>query len=57
MLLLSLFADTSKIKESQNMDDISDEGILEIIRKTYKEFSPMFKFLLEISDEYYSKGE
>ncbi|MBR5112661.1 MAG: hypothetical protein IK097_04455, partial [Clostridia bacterium] len=45
------------IKESGNVDDLADDGILDIIRKTYKEYSPMFKFLLEISDEYYSKGE
>ena len=45
------------IKESGNIDNLSTPLILDEIRKTYKAYSPMFKFLLEISDEYYSKGE
>ena len=45
------------IKESGNVEDLADEGIFDIIRRTYKAYSPMFSFLLEISDEYYSKGE
>ena len=39
------------------LEDLEDEKIIEIIRGTFKAYSPMYKFLLSISDEYFSKGE
>ena len=34
---------------------IKDETIIKIMRDTYKAYSPMYKFLLKVSDEYFSK--
>lgn len=45
------------ISFSENLDDLSDNRIVEIMRSTYKAFSPMYKFLLGVSDEYFSKEE
>ncbi len=39
------------------LEDLEDDKIIEIIRGTFKAFSPMYKFLLSVSDEYFSKGE
>lgn len=38
-------------------DELADERILDIIRGIYKAYTPMYKFLLGVSDEYFSKGE
>lgn len=45
------------ISFSENLDDLSDGRIVETMRSTYKAFSPMYKFLLGVSDEYFSKEE
>ncbi len=45
------------ISVSQELDNLADDTIVEIMRKTYKAYSPMYKFLLDISDEYFSKEE
>lgn len=45
------------IIHSTSFDDLKDDTIIEIIRKNFKAFSPMYKFLLNISDEYYSEAE
>lgn len=45
------------IKFSDRLDDLGDERIIQIMRDTYKAYSPMYKFLLSISDEYYSSNE
>lgn len=42
---------------SDKLSDLADEGILDIIRKNFKAFSPMYKFMLNVSDEFFSKGE
>ncbi|MBQ2775039.1 MAG: DUF2461 domain-containing protein [Clostridia bacterium] len=44
------------IFESADMDMLSDEKIIEDIRKKYKKFAPMYNFLKDVSDEYVSKG-
>ena len=49
--------DVGFITFSGDLDDLKDEKIIEIIRGTYKLFAPMYKFLLDVSDEYFSKGE
>lgn len=49
--------DFGYIKENDRVDDLADERIIEIIKNTYKVFSPMFKFMLELSDEYYSDND
>ena len=45
------------IKYSDDLNDLKDETIIGIIRKTYKNYAPMFSFLLEVADEYSAKGE
>lgn len=45
------------IKFSDRLDDLGDERIIQIMRDTYKAYSPMYKFLLSVSDEYYSSNE
>ena len=49
--------DVGFITFSGDLDDLKNENIIEIVRGTYKLFTPMYKFLLDISDEYFSKGE
>lgn len=49
--------DVGFITFSGDLDDLKDEKIIEIVRDTYKLFTPMYKFLLDVSDEYFSKGE
>lgn len=49
--------DVGFITFSGDLDDLKNEKIIEIIRGTYKLFTPMYKFLLGVSDEYFSKGE
>ncbi len=39
------------------LEDLEDNRIIEIMKGIYKAYTPMYKFLLDISDEYYSKGE
>ncbi len=38
-------------------DELADDRIIEIMRGIYKAYTPMYKFLLSVSDEYFSKGE
>ncbi len=45
------------IAYEQNLEDLEDNKIVEIMRGTYKAYTPMYKFLLSVSDEYFSKGE
>lgn len=40
---------------SGQLEDLEDETIIKIMRDTYKAYSPMYKFLLKVSDEYFSK--
>ncbi len=40
-----------------NLEDLESDKIIEIMRGTYKAYTPMYKFLLSVSDEYFSKGE
>ncbi len=40
-----------------DLSDLENENIIDIMRGTYKAYTPMYKFLLSISDEYFSKGE
>ena len=47
--------DVGFIKFSDSLDDLKDETIIEIMRKTYKAYTPMYQFLLNVSDEYFSK--
>lgn len=49
--------DVGFISFSAQLEDLEDEKIIEIIRGTFKAYSPMYKFLLSVSDEYFSKGE
>lgn len=49
--------DVGFITFSGDLDDLKEEKIIEIIRGTFKLFTPMYKFLLSVSDEYFSKGE
>lgn len=49
--------DIGFIAYSDNVDDLKDERIIEIIRGTFKAYSPMYQFLLSVSDEYFMKGE
>ncbi len=39
------------------LEDLESDKIIEIIRGIYKAYIPMYKFLLDVSDEYFSKGE
>lgn len=41
------------ILSSENLDELADETIIKIMRKTYKAFTPMYKFLLGVSDKYF----
>ncbi len=47
--------DVGFIKFSDNLDDLADETIIDVLRKTYKAYTPMYQFLLNVSDEYFSK--
>ncbi len=49
--------DVGFISFSGNLDDLKDERIIEIIRGYFQAYIPMYKFLLSVSDEYYSKEE
>ena len=49
--------DVGFISFSGNLDDLKDEKIIEIIRGHFKAYTPMYKFLLSVSDEYFSKEE
>ncbi|MCQ2481479.1 MAG: DUF2461 domain-containing protein [Clostridia bacterium] len=40
-----------------DIGDLADEKIIEIIRGYYKAFAPMYKFMLSVSDEYFSEAE
>lgn len=39
------------------LEDLESDKIIEIMREIYKAYTPMYKFLLDVSDEYFSKGE
>lgn len=41
----------------ENVDDLADEGIIDIIRSKFSKFSPLYTFMLNVSDEFFSKGE
>lgn len=43
------------IKFSGALDDLGDDRIIKIMRDTYKAYTPMYKFLLSVSDEYFEK--
>ncbi len=43
------------IIHSDRLSDLEDEGIIDIILKNFKAFSPLYKFMLEIADEYFSE--
>lgn len=45
------------IYETRTIKDLEDERIIDILRKAYKSYAPMYRFLLEISDDYFSKEE
>lgn len=45
------------IRYGGNIDELADEGIIDTIRQDYKKLTPMYKFLLEVADDYFSKGE
>lgn len=47
--------DVGFIAFSENLEDLEDETIIQKLRLTYKSFAPMYKFLLSVSDEYFSK--
>ncbi len=49
--------DVGFISFSGDLDDLKDEKIIEIIRGYFKAYTPMYKFLLSVSDEYFSKEE
>lgn len=49
--------DIGFITFSSQLEDLENEKIIEIMRGTYKACTPMYKFLLSVSDEYFSKGE
>lgn len=49
--------DVGFIIYSDNLDDLADETIIGIIREKYKAYAPMYKFLLSVSDDYFSKEE
>ncbi len=49
--------DVGFISFSGDIDDLKDEKIIEIIRGYYQAYIPMYKFLLSVSDEYFSKEE
>ncbi len=47
--------DVGFISFSGDLEDLESEKIIEIIRDIYKAYTPMYKFLLSVSDEYFSK--
>ena len=47
--------DVGFISFSYALEDLENERIIEIIRKTFKAYTPMYQFLLSVSDEYFSK--
>lgn len=49
--------DVGFISFSGDLDDLKSEKIIEIIRGYFQAYIPMYKFLLSVSDEYYSKEE
>ncbi len=49
--------DVGFIKFSDRLEDLADETIIDVLRKTYKAYTPMYQFLLKVSDEYFSKEE
>ncbi len=44
------------ISFSGKLEELSDDRIIDSMRNTFKAFSPMYKFLLSVSDEYFEKG-
>lgn len=42
---------------SNTLSDLKDDTILDIIRKNFKAFSPMYSFMLDVSDEFFSKED
>lgn len=49
--------DVGFIRYSGELEHLESEKIIDIIREVYKAYTPMYKFLLSVSDEYFSKGE
>lgn len=47
--------DVGFIKYSDNLEHLADDTIIGILRETYKAYTPMYKFLLSVSDDYFSK--
>ncbi len=47
--------DVGFISFSDRLEDLEDEKIIEIIREKFKAYTPMYEFLLSVSDEYFSK--
>lgn len=45
------------ISTYDTLDDLADPGIIDIIRKNFSAFSPLYSYLLSIADEYFSEGE
>ena len=45
------------IKYGGNPDDLASEKIIDIIRSCFKKFSPLYTYLLETADKYFSEGE
>ena len=41
------------INYSPNLDDIKDEKIIDIIKKQYKIYAPLYTFLLGVADKYF----
>ncbi|MBR2732495.1 MAG: DUF2461 domain-containing protein [Clostridia bacterium] len=44
------------IYESSRLEDLADETILGVIRDCYRQLAPTFRFLLAVSDDYFSKN-
>ena len=45
------------IRYSDNVDDLAGKGIIDIVKKTYKDYAPMFKYLFEVAEEFNTAGE
>ena len=45
------------INFSGNLKDLESKKIIGILREAYKAYAPMYRFLLKVSDSYYSKEE
>lgn len=45
------------IKYSENLEDLESEKILDIIRETYKDYSKIFTFLLDVANDYTARGD